>query len=100
MTGGWDDYNFWRKFRNEAVRFRVYYCRDADGALMYIGCSGDWTTRKRQHRDDTPWWHEVENVTFSPWMTRRDAVALEARAIRLNRPRHNIHHNRSKRVAS
>lgn len=94
MAGGWDEYNYWRKRRNEAKPYRVYYCRDVTGSIIYVGCTSNWTIRERMHETDTPWWAEVDVVTFSAsWMTRTDALAFEARAIRFLRPRHNVIHN-------
>lgn len=85
-----DDLVYWYF---EEKRFRVYYCRNAAGAIVYIGYTGGWKERKKAHGYATEWWPEVERVTFSPWLNRRNAQVREGQAIRRHRPRYNVQHN-------
>lgn len=68
----------------------VYRCYDADGVLLYVGCSVNPTARVEQHRA-TAWWGDriasVRNLVFP---TRRDALARERDAIYTERPRCNV----------
>lgn len=70
----------------------VYRCFDADGALLYIGVSGDICTRVKQHRSQTSWWHEVSRVVIRLHPNRTAAFAAEIAAIRAEHPRYNVRH--------
>lgn len=84
------------------VLYRLY---DANGRLLYIGKTiNHWTGRMSEHRNIQPWWHEVAQVRLEPYLTDHELSAAEIAAIKSERPRYNVVHNRShsqapKRVA-
>jgi len=74
----------------------LYRFFDKTGALLYIGISGAIPTRLGQHHDTKPWFHEVARVTVEHHPDRPTALAFEERAIKTERPRYNIVHNRGR----
>lgn len=69
---------------------RIYFLRDADGEVIYIGRSRDIDSRIKAHTTQSPFWAEVAAVEQSNLMTHGDAVEYEAQSIYRQRPRHNI----------
>ena len=68
-----------------AALYRLY---SASGDLLYIGISGNPPQRWLQHAADKPWWPEVDVANSSTeWFSTRDeALAMEALAIKSERP--------------
>lgn len=71
--------------------YRVYA---ADNSLLYIGITDRGREREREHARTKSWWSEVHHVTVEPVETRAMLRHLEAQAIRRQRPKYNIQHNR------
>lgn len=70
----------------------VYFLRDADGRLLYVGVS---TTRLRMerfkgHAKDKDWWPEVTTINVEHYDSRQEALRREAEAIADLNPVHNI----------
>lgn len=76
----------------------LYRFRDAAGRLLYVGITADPGTRWKAHAAGKPWWADVARVDVEPQPTREAALAAEKRAIRAERPVHNVIHNRPKRA--
>lgn len=70
----------------EALVYRFF---DADGELLYVGCTFDMGPRIAQHRRDKRWWEQVVTVTLERHPDRRTALDAEAAAIADERPRYN-----------
>jgi hypothetical protein len=70
----------------------LYRLFDEDGVLLYIGISNAWQHRMQEHRRTQPWWDQVAHVFPISFPDRRSALDAEARAIRRERPLHNIVH--------
>ena len=71
--------------------FRIYRMYDAEGALLYIGKTGDPRHRNRLHFWRQPWIEEVASITAEEqYMSEGEAYAAEKAAIRSERPRYNI----------
>lgn len=68
----------------------VYRAFDGDGALLYVGCTGDFTTRVDQHRTTKAWWVDVSTVTVEHHIDRDAAFVAERAAIDAERPRYNV----------
>lgn len=68
----------------------LYRLYDADGALLYVGVTGDLRTRFAQHAAGKPWWPEVARKTVEWHETRIAALGAEAAAMENERPRYNI----------
>lgn len=75
----------------EAVVYRVY---DAEGRLLYVGCTKDPVTRLRSHfgqaRTPTPWWRLSANYSIEAFNSHKAALAAEARAIVAEHPMFNV----------
>lgn len=68
----------------------VYRYFDADGAVIYIGCTNDQLGRMYQHSRSTPWWHEVRSQQVERYPSRDEGLAAEALAIRTEYPLYNV----------
>ena len=84
------------KTRNKQLQVldtTVYRFTDGAGRLLYVGITFDLDQRIAQHRHSQPWWDDVCIVTSHTEPTRVDALAVEAAAIRNEKPAHNVIHN-------
>jgi predicted GIY-YIG superfamily endonuclease len=72
------------------VEHLVYRCWDADGALLYIGCTNSLSQRKCHHRKRMPWWAQVTAITAERHPNRDTGLAAERAAIRAENPIHNV----------
>ncbi len=80
--------------RPEGAVAAVYRLYDAEGSLLYVGCTVDPWTRLRAHRRRQPWWDEVTDAEFI-WFPSVDLAAdVEQQAIGTERPVYNIALNR------
>jgi predicted GIY-YIG superfamily endonuclease len=71
---------------DETWLYRLYR---KDGTLLYVGITKDWNKRVKQHRQQQPWWHEVDAVFKQLFLNRASAKAAESAAIRTENPLHN-----------
>lgn len=79
--------------KDDAPTAELYRLFDAHGRLLYIGISLTAAMgRLRRHRQDQFWWDEVAITTIEK-IPKADAREIERRAIILERPRYNKHHN-------
>lgn len=69
----------------------VYVCRDAQGVVLYVGCTVDVDRRKNQHRTTTWWWAQVADVTHSYCRDMAAGRAEELRLIKHHVPVYNQH---------
>lgn len=67
----------------------VYILRDANGAALYVGCSGRLAIRLRAHMARS-WWPDVASIDITRYHDRATALAAERTAIRSEAPAHNI----------
>jgi hypothetical protein len=79
-----------RQERRLPTSTTLYRFFDADGDLLYVGITHMETMRWRQHSKTKDWWREVTTIKVAHFDTRDEALAAEAKAIRQERPRHNI----------
>lgn len=72
----------------EAVLYRYF---DHEGQLLYVGITGDLTTRTQSHSRGR-WWADVDHDrTQLDWhWSREQALRAESRAIRTENPTWNI----------
>ncbi|MFI8206844.1 MULTISPECIES: GIY-YIG nuclease family protein [unclassified Streptomyces] len=68
----------------------LYRFFDADGALLYVGITYDTEQRFASHRNSSPWWRDVASESIEWHDTRTLALAAESKAIKAERPRHNV----------
>lgn len=67
----------------------LYRAFNNEGVLLYIGISGDWAKRWRQHLTDHPWYYEVAHLEVKWFASRREAQVAEALALFTEYPLHN-----------
>lgn len=72
----------------------VYRMYDAQGALLYVGQSVNPATRPMQLSDHRRWVTDIASMTLHWFPTRQDALREEERAIRAEKPLHNVTYNR------
>jgi hypothetical protein len=77
----------------------LYRFFGADGSLLYIGLTMNPGTRWPSHAREKPWWLAVHTVTIEHFPDRPSVEAAERAAIRAERPRHNVVHNRRPAIA-
>lgn len=71
--------------------YRVF--GDAD-LLLYIGISKDFGRRWRDHARKQPWWGEMRRLSVDAWYaSREEARAVEAVAIKAEKPKYNKKHS-------
>lgn len=68
----------------------VYRCYDAQGLLLYVGCTVDLATRRIGHTRQSWWFPQVDSYRVIAFSNRRRALAAEARAIATERPLWNV----------
>lgn len=79
------------------VLYRFY---SKTGQLLYVGITMNPPQRFRDHRDSKEWWDQVAGITVESYDTRKDLAEAEKRAIRVERPQHNIVHNDKRKQLS
>lgn len=65
-----------------------------DGTLLYVGITFRPNARWKAHSKDKPWWSEVVTITLEFHPDRESVEAAEREAIRSERPKYNVVHNR------
>lgn len=70
----------------------VYRLFDAEGDLLYVGCTTDMVRRVVHHRmpSGSPWWPLVASYTMTEYPTHEEAFSAETVAIRTEAPRFNV----------
>lgn len=68
----------------------LYRIWNVDHALLYVGITDDLEARLGEHRDEKPWWGEVDQVSTEEFRSRRYALEAETRAIYWEQPRYNV----------
>lgn len=72
----------------------VYRCFNAAGELLYIGSTGVFLSRLKQHASGTTWWDQVADVQDERFPTLPEARAAELAAISAEKPLRNwVHGN-------
>lgn len=79
-----------RKPKERTALYRIW--GDGD-QLLYIGISNNFGTRWKTHAKQQPWWDEMRRLSADAWYDDRDeAEAIEAAAIKAERPKYNKLH--------
>lgn len=74
-----------------AERTALYRHWDASGKLLYVGISLSPLSRISKHRDRSHWFNSIACISIQWFDSREQASRAERRAIRRERPRHNLH---------
>ena len=75
----------------------VYLVYDSSSQLLYVGVTCNLPQRMQAHRATSSWRGEVARLEARKYPTRDRAERVEARAISLLRPIHNIKDRRGKK---
>lgn len=75
------------------MQHALYRFFASDGALLYVGLTCRPEGRWPKHVEGQPWWTEVARIDLQTFPDRAAVALAEAAAIRLERPRYNIHFN-------
>lgn len=70
----------------------------ADGSLLYVGISLSWPARTKAHLRQSRWFEEVARVEIERFPSREDALNAERHAIKSERPKFNVVHNKPPRA--
>jgi hypothetical protein len=66
---------------------------DGGGALLYVGISSRLMRRMSEHKRFSHWFNEeVEQIKLEKFETRELVLAAEAKAIKTEKPKYNVHH--------
>lgn len=68
----------------------VYRFYSSEGQLLYVGISDNPGHRFSQHERTKTWWNEVTGISVEWVESRPSALAVERRAIRVEKPVYNI----------
>lgn len=68
----------------------VYRCFDASGRLLYVGCTRNLRSRLYAHSLTSFWSYDVVKVKATVHPDKWAGLAVEAEAIRTERPRYNV----------
>lgn len=71
----------------------LYRHYNKDGVLLYVGISLSAVARLSQHNHKSCWAHEIVNMTTEWLGSRPEALIAEKKAIKEEKPLHNIAHN-------
>ncbi|MCW2898517.1 MAG: hypothetical protein JWO67_782 [Streptosporangiaceae bacterium] len=78
---------------NQTVSLYRFFNTAAE--LIYIGISNRVPRRLDEHGDDKPWYLEIARVDVEHHPDRHAALRAEKNAIKAERPKYNIQHNRA-----
>ena len=67
----------------------------ADGSLLYVGISLSWPARTKAHAGGSQWFEQVARVEIEQFDTREAALEAERIAIKTEKPKFNVVHNRA-----
>jgi predicted GIY-YIG superfamily endonuclease len=77
----------------------VYRCYDADGNLLYVGCTNNPQQRYHAHMYWETWWAErITHTVMKVYGDRLTALLAEEHAIKTEHPIHNSQHAASRKV--
>jgi len=76
---------------NSTTLYRYY---DSDNALLYVGISNKPGRRLQEHFKGQPWSGLIKKTDFEHFETREEAERAEIDAIKAEKPKHNVVHNR------
>jgi predicted GIY-YIG superfamily endonuclease len=80
------------------IQTSLYRHYAEDGTLLYVGISLSWPARTKQHASGSRWFAEVARVTIERFPSREAALEAEREAIKREKPKFNVVHNRQRDV--
>jgi predicted GIY-YIG superfamily endonuclease len=73
----------------------LYRLWNSNDELLYVGISKSAVRRLEQHLSDKPWADQIVKQTAQAYESRDAAIEAEREAIKKEKPRHNILHNKT-----
>ncbi len=83
-------HNYSGRTNGKTILYRFY---DSQGKLLYVGITNNFDRRLQQHLADKWWAPQIARTQKELYPSRTAAQNAEQRAIRSERPRHNVAHN-------
>jgi predicted GIY-YIG superfamily endonuclease len=83
-------HNYSGRTDGKTILYRFY---DSKGKLLYVGITNNFDRRLQQHLADKWWAPQIARTQKVLYPSRTAAQNAELRAIRSERPRHNVAHN-------
>jgi len=90
------EFNGWNASKSGRIQqvWQMYRLFGHNQVLLYIGMTGNFSNRLREHYKDKEWAHEIRQVLLSdPYPSREAVLKAEREAIENERPKHNVMHN-------
>jgi len=78
-----------------SVPTALYHVYGDEDLLLYIGVSNNFGRRWTEHAKKQPWWPDLRRQTVLWYPSRPEAEDAEEAAIKAEKPRYNIVHNRA-----
>ena len=78
----------------------LYRHFNSAGDLIYVGISMSALRRLTQHAVTAHWFSDISRVEVERFDTRDEAIAAEIKAIRSEKPLHNVEHSPSAKAVS
>jgi hypothetical protein len=72
------------------MKHQLYRHFDREGVLLYVGESIDTLRRLLQHSRTAHWYYKIVRVEIQHFDSRKEALIAERKAIRLEKPLHNV----------
>lgn len=79
-------------------RQTLYRFFDATGELLYIGITMNPVQRWHAHRHEKQWWPDKGRIEWMHYPDRASVLIAEEAAIKAEKPRYNVVHNRTRPV--
>lgn len=70
----------------------LYRHFDADNNLLYVGISVDALKRLKQHNKKAKWFNDIAHITIEKFPDRKSVEEAEIKAIKIEKPKHNVTH--------
>lgn len=74
------------------MKYQLYRHFDECGRLLYVGVGLSAITRLRAHEKGSGWFDAITTITVEKCASEQDALDKERKAIREEKPLHNIQH--------
>jgi predicted GIY-YIG superfamily endonuclease len=85
----------WVKHSGNEFEFtQLYRHFDKNGFLLYVGVSMSAIKRLSEHKNKSAWFKDIARVDVENFETRKSALVAESLAIRNEKPKHNVIHNK------
>ncbi len=78
------------RYKPKTIPHYLYRYYDANGRLLYVGCTNSPGARRESHRQGTYWFSEAVRVRHTVYPDRPTALEREREAIYAEKPKYNV----------